>query len=186
MLTRGLIKGTLLCLAIGLTMTIVMLVAAEYMTRFVFRNARSSGNARAFVAQRGGGVAIHVNTMGYRDREVPPKTAGRYRIAVIGDSFTFGQGVEEPDRYSNLLQDRLGARFEVFNFGRSGNNMPEHLEVLTQVLGVHPDFVLLQLYINDFETAAMERPRPYPLLPEPANGRMERASMLYDLAAAQW
>jgi hypothetical protein len=64
--------------------------------------------------------------------------------------------------------------------------MPEHLDVLTQALGVAPDFVLLQLYINDFETPAMERPRAYPLLPEPLDSDLERTSILYDLLHAQW
>jgi hypothetical protein len=74
----------------------------------------------------------------------------------------------------------------VFNFGRSGHNMPEHLEVLGQILNTSPDFVLLQLYINDFETAEMERPRPYPLLPEPLHGDLERSSLVYGLLQAQW
>ena len=34
--------------------------------------------------------------------------------------------------------------------------MPEHLQVLERALVVSPDFVLLQLYINDFETPDIE------------------------------
>src|SRR5207249_9303736 len=66
------------------------------------------------------------------------------------------------------------------------NNMPEHLEVLTQVLTVEPDFVLLQLYINDFETPSMARPQAYPLLPASLERRVEGSSLIYDMARAQW
>jgi hypothetical protein len=74
----------------------------------------------------------------------------------------------------------------VFNFALQGDKMPEHLNRLTQALTVSPDFVLLQLYPNDFETREMERPRPYPLLPEPLDSRLAEASLLYGLAGGQW
>ena len=166
--------------------TAVALTAAEYLARFQFRHARTSGNAGDFVGQSSAGPSIRVNSLGFREREIPPKTTARYRIAVVGDSFTWGQGVEEPDRYSNLIQGFLGPRYEVFNFGKPGDNMPEHLDVLTQALSVSPDFILLQLYINDFETRAMERPRPFPLLPDPLNGELEESSLFYDLLGDQW
>jgi len=87
---------------------------------------------------------------------------------VIGDSFTWGQGIEAAERFSNLLEGSLGPRYEVLNFGVPGHDMPQHLEVLEQVLPLKPDFVLLQLYINDFETPQMRRPRPHPLISDSA------------------
>jgi lysophospholipase L1-like esterase len=178
--TRRLIR-----LALSLLITILAIVAAEFVARFVFRNAATSGNAADFVARHGPAPMIRNNSLGFRDREVPPKS-NRYRIVVVGDSFTWGQGVEERDRFSNLIEQSLGSGYEVFNFGRPGDNMPEHLDVLTQALTVSPDFVLLQLYINDFETAAMERPHPKPLLPADWDRTMERSSILYDLLRNQW
>jgi lysophospholipase L1-like esterase len=164
----------------------VSLVGAEYTARFVFRHAHSSGQAGDFVAARGGGPAIVSNHLGFREREIPPKSPDRYRIVVVGDSFTWGQGIEVGDRFSNLLQDFLGPGYEVFNFARPGNNMPEHLGVLEEALPVSPDFILLQLYINDFETRQMARPQPYPLLPWSLDRDLERSSVLYDLANRQW
>jgi hypothetical protein len=64
--------------------------------------------------------------------------------------------------------------------------MKEHLGALDQVLPASPDFILLQLYINDFETDQMERPQPYTLLPATLDRGLERSSVLYDLLNQQW
>ena len=125
---------------------------------------------------------------GRSDRSRTESDPNRYRIAVIGDSFTFGNGVAEPDRFSNLLQGFLGPQYEVLNFGHPGNNMPDHLVELEQVLTFKPDFVLLQLYENDFETPGMtvHRPQDYPLLPLDLDRRMAGSSLLYRLAIDHW
>lgn len=170
----------LLRLAFVAFVTMLALVGAEFAMRLVFRNAKTSRNAHDFLGQQRSGPTVRVNNVGFRDRDVPPKD-GRYRIAVVGDSFTWGQGVEEKDRFSNLIEQALGPGYEVFNFGRPGNNMPEHLQVLTQALAVQPDFVLLQLYINDWETASMVRPTPPKLLPASVDGYLEKRSIVYDL-----
>jgi lysophospholipase L1-like esterase len=162
-----------------------MLVAAEFALRYWFRHVRSSGNAGDYVAQAHR-PQISTNSLGYREREIGPKDPRRYRIVVVGDSFTFGQGIDAPERFSNLVEGVLGPRYEVLNFGQPGHDMPQHLEVLDQVLPLGPDFVLLQLFINDFETAQMERPRPHPLISEGAARGWGRSSILYDLAAGPW
>src|SRR4029077_20542899 len=79
-----------------------------------------------------------------------------------------------------------GDRDEVFNFGIPGDNMPEHLTRLTQALEVSPDFVLLQLYINDFETPEITRPQPHPLLPASLDNHLLQSSLLYQLLQNQW
>jgi lysophospholipase L1-like esterase len=173
-------------LALTVVMTLVALVAAEYLARFEFRHARTSGHAGDYIARNGGWSPGPSNSLGFREREIPPKTADRYRIVVVGDSFTWGQGIERDERFSNLLEHFLGPRYEVFNFAIPGDNMPEHLTRLAQALAVSPDFVLLQIYINDFETREMVRPRSYPLLPPSADSQLLRSSLLYLLMQNQW
>jgi hypothetical protein len=180
------LKAVALRLAVAAVVTAVAIVGAERAARYWFRDAHSSGNAGDFVARHGGGPAISTNSLGFREREIPPPSPSRYRIVVVGDSFSWGQGIEVKERYSNLIEDALGSRYEVFNFGQPGNNMPEHLIVLGQALKTSPDFILLQLYINDFETAEMERPRSYPLLPGSLDRELQQSSVLYDLANRQW
>jgi lysophospholipase L1-like esterase len=162
-----------------------MLVAAEFALRFWFRHVRSSGNARDYFAQAHA-PQVSTNSLGYRDREPGPKDPNRYRIAVIGDSFTWGQGIEVQERFTNLIEASLGPRYEVLNFGIPGHDMPEHLQVLARVLPLHPDFVLLQLFINDFEVPGMERPRPRPLISDEAARGWGRSSVLYDLVNGRW
>jgi lysophospholipase L1-like esterase len=182
---RSLIVRIALRLLLAAIVSALMLVAAEFALRSWFRHVASSGNARDYFAQAHA-PRISTNSLGYRDREPAAKDSNRYRIAVIGDSFTWGQGIEAPERFSNLIESSLGPRYEVLNCGIPGHDMPQHLEVLDQVLPLHPDFVLLQLYINDFETAQMERPQPRPLISDTAANGWGRSSVLYDLANRQW
>lgn len=162
------------------------LLVAEGAARFVYRNATSSGNPDDYIARRGGGPAVTVNSLGFREREVGPKEPGRYRIAIIGDSFTWGQGVEARERFSDLLGGFLGPRYEVLNFGLPGHNMPQHLGDLDTVLRLTPDFVLLELYINNFETADMHRPVAYTLLPGSLHASLAESSLVYQLLNGRW
>jgi hypothetical protein len=173
-------------LALTLAAVAAALVVAEFATRFVFRHAASSGNAGDYVAHQGGGPQVSTNTLGFRERQIGPKEPNRYRIAVVGDSFTWGQGLEERDRFSNILDGLLGPRYEVLNFGLPGHGMREHVDDLDPVLKLSPDFVLLQLYVNNFETPGMRRPHPYPMLPRDLDGWMARSSIVYPLLNDRW
>jgi len=59
---------------------------------------------RNFTKHEAGGYAVSRNSMGMRDREhEPARQEGRLRILVVGDSFTYGSGVAEPDRFMSHL-----------------------------------------------------------------------------------
>ena len=59
-------------------------------------------------------VLVRFNALGFRDPK-PLESSTPDSIFVIGDSFAFGWGVEESERFSDLLQRRL--RRPVFNIG---------------------------------------------------------------------
>jgi len=84
---------------------------------------------------------IHVdnNSQGMRGPEVGEKKG--FRIAVIGDSFTWGLGVDVEERFTELLQKKLGV--EILNFGVSGYGETQHYLTLDKVLSFKPDLVLL-------------------------------------------
>jgi lysophospholipase L1-like esterase len=104
------------------------------------------------------GTYIHINADGFRDSEHSPhKDAGIFRIMVIGDSFTFGQGVNLEDTYSKYLErfiNNKGINSEVINCGVIGYGMWQYLEVLKRkVIPCKPDLVILGIFIDDITTS---------------------------------
>ena len=172
-------------LAASVVGIVAALVVAEYGTRFVFARAAATGTSEN-AAARIGGLHVSMNSLGYREREIGPKDPARYRIAVIGDSYTWGQALEERERFSNLLGEFLGPGYEVLNFGQPGNTIEGDRNELEQVLKLSPDFVLLQMYINNFETPSMRRPQTYALLPTDLVRRLLQSSMVYRLLSDRW
>jgi len=103
-------------------------------------------------------VRYEVNGFGLRGGDFSEqKPAGVVRVAVVGDSFVFGSGVEEPDTLSRQLDARLRERFpaapfEVLNLGVPGNNLASHLTMLRLAeANLDADVVVLCLtFPNDF------------------------------------
>jgi lysophospholipase L1-like esterase len=103
-------------------------------------------------------LTVHTNALGLRgpevEREKPP---GRVRIAAVGDSFTFGQGVGDEETFPRYLEDLLrsshpGADVEVLNFGVAGYaTRDEALVIRHRVLAFGPDLILLGYLPNDPE-----------------------------------
>ncbi len=100
---------------------------------------------------------VVTNSFGMRDRErqlVAP--AGTARLAVLGDSFTFGFGVEAEETYPAVLERLLngagGERFEVLNFGVGGYSTRDEAALLAhKVRAFKPRLVLLGYVLNDPE-----------------------------------
>ena len=80
------------------------------------------------------------------------------KVACVGDSITAGVGARDPrsGSYPALLQERLGKRYEVRNFGVSARTMlrsgdhPYHKEnAFREALAFKPDIVTILLGTND-------------------------------------
>jgi hypothetical protein len=97
----------------------------------------------------------HLNAHGFRDNEwTESDFAGRTTLAVLGDSFASGWGVNNPsDRFADVLADRLGDEYAVVNLAVPGTSTPQQLELLQANLP-QPDIVLLQYFLNDIELAS--------------------------------
>lgn len=102
-------------------------------------------------------VESRYNELRFREVAPAPKPPGRRRVAIVGDSFTEGQGVQEEDTVSRvlgrLLEAQAPGRFEVRNCGRRGANFPELDGVLEDALRDEPDVVVYALVLNDAEEA---------------------------------
>ena len=105
--------------------------------------------------RREGRQYVVINREGFRDREHPAtKPPGRYRIAVLGDSFVEALQVRLEDGFGSVLERELarcpgfrGREVEVFNFGVSNYGTAQELLTLRdRVWAVEPDLVLLAFF----------------------------------------
>jgi hypothetical protein len=165
-----------------LTGAAAALIVTEYGTRIALGRTPTRAAPAAAVAT----PRAAANSLGFREREIGPKLPNRYRIVIVGDSYTWGQGLADEERFSNVLESLLGPHYEVLNFGLPGHTMPEHLADLDVALKLRPDFVLLQLYINNFETPTMRRPSPAHLLPHDLDAWLGGASVVYQILNDRW
>lgn len=93
-------------------------------------------------------TTIETNSRNMRDQEYPlERVPGKKRIAVFGDSFVFGWGVENSETFSDILENEKLKDAEVLNFGVSGYGAHQELERLKKEgLLFSPDAVLFFLY----------------------------------------
>jgi len=97
-------------------------------------------------------VAVHTNSSGFRGlREYSPKKpAGVIRLAVLGDSFPFGFGVQDGETFSSLIESQMLNR-EVLNLGVPGYGMDQiYLSYREIARKYHPDIVLITIFPEDF------------------------------------
>lgn len=101
-------------------------------------------------------VHVKINSIGLRDKDYSvAKPASTYRILAVGDSNTFGYGVNAEDTYPSKLEKLLNeqsspCRFEVLNCGSCGYNTYQEYAFIKEVaLELQPDAVILQICYND-------------------------------------
>ena len=85
------------------------------------------------------------------------KPANTYRVAVIGDSVTYGMGVKRPNIFADVLEsmldDKAGTRVEVLNFGVIAYNpFQVYTDLVNRVLKFSPDMVIYTFAPDDVET----------------------------------
>jgi len=115
------------------------------------------GNFAEFTTQ------VRVNQLGIRGPEIGPSRPGVRRVLVLGDSFTFGMGVEEQDAFPAQIAAELGRRgvhSEGINAGIGGYGVPDEVRWFEQYgREIHPDVLVLGIFTgNDLQDAAPDRP----------------------------
>ncbi len=98
-----------------------------------------------------------INHLGFRGPDRPvEKAPGVERIALLGDSFIFGQGVGDDKTLPVRLEQALnagtasGKRYEVLNFGLSGYDTGHEVRALEHYgLAFKPDIAVICFFIND-------------------------------------
>jgi hypothetical protein len=144
---RSIARGLL----VSYVTTVLLLALAEGYFRYVHADSEGRLAADNWIRRY-----YHENSWGYRDREwTETDWAGKTTVAVVGDSFTAGWGIENPaDRFSDVLAAQLGSEYAVFNMGVPGSSTPEQLAT-AQRLPVQPDVIILQYFLNDIDYAVL-------------------------------
>jgi hypothetical protein len=113
-------------------------------------------------ARARGLAVINTDSIGLRSVTVGglagPRRAGEYRIAVVGNSVTFGEGViKTEDTFVQVLEETLNRkqtafRARLFNFGASAYSVKVMTATLKhRMLEVEPDLVVMALVPSDFD-----------------------------------
>ncbi|MDR4464493.1 MAG: SGNH/GDSL hydrolase family protein [Nitrospira sp.] len=105
---------------------------------------------------RYGDVMVTYNEQGLRDRPILPKAKEEFRILALGDSVTFGWGVQQDkifaSRLEQLLPGRLQRPVRVINSGVGGYNTVQEVTYFKREgITLQPDLVLLTYIGNDIE-----------------------------------
>lgn len=103
---------------------------------------------------------ISINSLGYRNPEFAQDKAQSYRVLAVGDSFTFGWGVEGeesyPARLDSILRRQMpDRRVEVINAGFAACYSPDtyYLYLKTEGLALKPDLILIGVFVgNDLDS----------------------------------
>lgn len=123
------------------------------------------------------------NSEGLRYQELPLTPAqNERRIFVAGDSFTEGEGVEDSERFSNLLErsfqgPKTTVRF--INGGLTGAGPLEYGNLFVKVGRQYkPDALLVCFFVNDVPNTA-ERLYRVPFMIDPPRGRSRARRLLH-------
>lgn len=89
-----------------------------------------------------------------------PKPAGVTRIALFGDSFTFGEEVSDDETFAQQME-RLLPGVEVMNFGVHGYGHDQMLLYLRETLPIYRPDVVLVGYVTDDSLRNLTRFRDF-------------------------
>ena len=95
-------------------------------------------------------TTLRHNALGFRGPEMAlAKPPDRMRVMLVGDSMTYGWGVEYEETYAAVLQT-LAPEIQVINAGARGYSTGQQLLLLRErIEGLAPDLVVLAYFWND-------------------------------------
>src|SRR5437867_3348480 len=104
-------------------------------------------------------IILTTNSLGYRNREIEKKT--RPRILFLGDSITEADYVPDEETFVRLverLSEQHEAPVETINAGVGAEGLTTYFHILKETgLKTEPDLVVVDLYLNDFQSSRTVR-----------------------------
>lgn len=135
-----------------------------------------------------GVLHVHDKRAMRRTQPFPPKNENLFRIMVVGDSLTYGYGVDEAQTYSHILEKILSKTYniEILNLGVCGMQSSDIKKTVIEFTPkLNPDLIIYGISLNDFLPSGTSqytnnRRWPFPL-PESFKYRMSVQTYLGEL-----
>jgi hypothetical protein len=161
----AILGGLTIILAIGVTLGAVELSLRVFAPQPTKRSVpalldhdliyRLPSNAEGTDVKAEFAVSIRTNALGLRDRDYPMQKGANVvrRIMILGDSMTWGEGVEGEMTYPNILETALGDRVEIINAAVRGYGTDQELKLFEQLVPLYrPDIAVLAVFpLNDYD-----------------------------------
>jgi lysophospholipase L1-like esterase len=126
----------------------------EYIPNTLFRFVYASNPRKYFDSANA--VYARINNLGLRGEDISlEKPQNTYRILGVGDSVTFGEGVNDKDTYLVKLNNYLTKTykrksFQMINCGISGYNTKDEVIYLkNRWVGLQPDYAIIMFTMSD-------------------------------------
>ena len=115
--------------------------------------------------------AVRTNSLGFRDREFGATKRAAIRIVALGDSFTFGWGVDAEQAWPKVLESQLrasGDDLEIANLGQPGASPANYAAVAEKAVPLlKPDLVIVAVLQGDDLAQLAPPPRPQAVTRDP-------------------
>lgn len=146
--TSGTRAAKLLLLCFGLALSLGAVEVAVRVAGNFSKQARWNDRPYAFF--------MPSNSHTLQDAKREPKVSGVFRIAVVGDSFTFGPHMQLGDTFPKKLEQMLNTNseaqhVEVLNRGHNGASTLVETELVRLAIQESPDLLILEITLNDAE-----------------------------------
>lgn len=134
-------------------MTVAHFAASDYLPFELKRNFHGRFRMLEFDS------TVSTNSLGLRDRDID---FSKPRILCLGDSFTFGFGVENDETFCARLEREFGGRYDVVNAGFAGGSSPDAyaLWLTTHYDTLQPRLIVCSVFQNDFTDVQSHRWEP--------------------------
>lgn len=94
------------------------------------------------------GKTYTTNGQGYRSLHEYGYDSREYGVMVVGDSFTFGDGIDDADAWPYLLQ-QMDKRLNVFNMAGSGYGVDQMYITLMEEASIYRPKLIIAAFIDD-------------------------------------
>ncbi len=138
--------------------TCLLLLSVEFFLRIYYHDVLSTAGGRSYFSLKNFHLfKDETNGFQLRGKQFLQFADNRYRVVVLGDSLTWGQGVHPQEkRFTEKVEqlfnkDSSEKQIEIVNTGICGHDLPQHYNYLSFIHAIQPDFVLYQWFANDMD-----------------------------------